>query len=322
MKDHFDRWLSRHPRTQHRRTGKEVSGIGNTIFKTYWFSWPDSDTFKQRLIELLACYPDGVIANEDEESCETIWEAVTGVIREQKTLSERMIPPSVKTAFDAARQQRMARPGYSESDSWHWGRVDGYACFVNNFAADGVPNSVTEWSRDRLRQGHDYEGHVDSITALRVDVIARIAKELNPALASAIVRLGEEKETNPVLAIGGASTPVAAVPESALSAAWFLRTPRRFQGYALPLYKFLKSSHDADASQVPNAREILESFRANQPDEVAKVLFDGIDYYDARGNTKYANLKAISEAIKRLTTLSNGKLRHDSLDKATTRSTS
>jgi len=322
VKDHFDRWLSRHPRNQYRRTGKEVPGSGNTIFKTYWFKWPDADEFKQRLIELIACYPDGVIANEDEESCDTIWETVTGVIREQKTLSEKMIPSSVMAAFDAARRQRMARPGYSENDSWRWGRVDGYACFVNKFAVDGVPNSVTEWSRDRLRQGHHYEGHIDSITGLRVDVIARVAKELNPALASAIVCLGEEKETKPVLAIVGARAPVASVPEKALSAAWFIRTPRRFQGYALPLYKFLKSSHDADASQIPNAREILESFRANQPAEVAKVLFDGIDYYDARGNTKYASLKAISEAIRRITTPSNGKLRHDSLDKATTRSTS
>lgn len=189
MKEHFDRWLSRHPRNQYRRTGREVSGIGNTIFKTYWFKWPDADTCKERLIELLACYPDGVIANEDEESCDTIWEAVTGVIREQKALSERMIPSSVMAAFDAARRQRMARPGYSENDSWRWGRVDGYACFVNKFAVDGVPKSVTEWSRDRLRQGHDYEGHIDSITALRVDVIARIAKTINPVLESAIAAL-------------------------------------------------------------------------------------------------------------------------------------
>ena len=189
MKEHFDRWLSRHPRNQYRRTGREVSGSGNTIFKTYWFKWPDADTFKERLIELLACYADGVIANEDEESCDTIWEAVTGVTREQKALSERMIPASVKAAFDAARQQRMALPGYSENDSWRWGRVDGYACFVNNFAVDGVPNSVTEWSRDRLRQGHDYEGPSDSMTAVRVDVIGRIAKTTNPVLERAIAGL-------------------------------------------------------------------------------------------------------------------------------------
>lgn len=189
MKDHFDRWLSRHPRPQYRRTGREVSGIGHTIFKTYWFKWPDADTFKERLIELLACYPDGVIANEDEESCDTIWEAVTGVIHEQKALSERMIPSSVMAAFDAARRQRMARPGYSENDSWRWGRIDGYACFVNKFAVDGVPNSVTEWSRDRLRQGQHYEGQIDSITALRIDVIARIAKTINPVLEGAIALL-------------------------------------------------------------------------------------------------------------------------------------
>lgn len=189
MKQHYDRWLVRHPRNHLRRTGNEVSGTKTTIVKTYWFKWPDADTFKQRLIELLACYPDGTMSNEDEESCEAIWEAVSGVIREQKSLSEKMIPPSVKAAFDAARQKRMAHPGYSESDSWRWGRVDGYACFVNNFTVSGVRNRVTEWSRDRLRRGHHYEGDIDSITALRVDVIARIAKTINPALEGEITRL-------------------------------------------------------------------------------------------------------------------------------------
>ena len=60
---------------------------------------------------------------------------------------------------------------------------------MNKFAVDGVPNSVTEWSRDRLRQGHDYEGHIDSMTELRVDVITRIAKTVNPVLESAIAAL-------------------------------------------------------------------------------------------------------------------------------------
>lgn len=186
MREQFDRWLVRHPRDQHRRTGNEVPGTKSTIFKTYWFKWPDADTFKARFIELLACYPDGVIADEDEESCDAIWEAVTGVIHEQKSLSRRMIPPSVVAAFDAARQQRITRPGYHKSDSWHWGRVDGYACFVNNFPVDGVPSSVTVWSRDRLRQGHHYEGYIDAMTAIRVDVIARIAATVNPALERAI----------------------------------------------------------------------------------------------------------------------------------------
>jgi len=51
----------------------------------------------------------------------------------------------------------------------------------------------------------------------------------------------------------------------------------------------------------PTARDVVEAWRNNAPAEIAKVLPDGFDYYDANGNTKTAGIDAIRNAIKRMT---------------------
>lgn len=84
------------------------------------------------------------------------------------------------------------------------------------------------------------------------------------------------------------------------SSEWRLFKPQRFQGYASPLYAYLKAAKDA-ASSLPTARDVLNEWRTKVPSEVAKVLVDGIDYYDASGNTKSADLAAIRKAIGRMT---------------------
>ena len=89
-----------------------------------------------------------------------------------------------------------------------------------------------------------------------------------------------------------------AVAESA--SAWTLIRPRRIQGYAWPLYEFLKAAYAA-GKPCPTARDALEAWRIKLPQEVLMVLPGSMDYYNAKGGTKTANLEAIGKAIGRMT---------------------
>ncbi len=82
--------------------------------------------------------------------------------------------------------------------------------------------------------------------------------------------------------------------------AWSLKGPKRFQGYGKPLYDFLKAAHIAGKPR-PNARDVLDSWKSNQPHDVVEVTDNGLKYYDAKGNTKPADLEAIRKAIGRRT---------------------
>lgn len=81
---------------------------------------------------------------------------------------------------------------------------------------------------------------------------------------------------------------------------WTLCRPTSFQGYGRPLFELLKIACNAGKVR-PTARDVVEEWRVNKPPEVAQVLTDSIDYYDANGTTKSANLDAIRKAIGRMT---------------------
>ncbi|WP_208616340.1 hypothetical protein [Acidovorax carolinensis] len=98
-----------------------------------------------------------------------------------------------------------------------------------------------------------------------------------------------------------AVTPAAPVESSASSApAWTVTKPQRYSGYAAPLHRLLVTAH-REGRPRPTARDVLEAWRINKPAEIAKVLPDGFDYYDANGNAKPASLEAIRKSINRLT---------------------
>lgn len=86
-----------------------------------------------------------------------------------------------------------------------------------------------------------------------------------------------------------------------LMPAWAVFKPQRFVAYSLPLWKFLTAAHCENKS-LPTARDVVEAWRSEKPAEIAKMLPDGFDYYDAKGNTKSADLEAIRKAIGRMTT--------------------
>ncbi|MDD2535387.1 MAG: hypothetical protein PHW78_02300 [Macromonas bipunctata] len=82
--------------------------------------------------------------------------------------------------------------------------------------------------------------------------------------------------------------------------AWPITKPQRYKGYSAPLHRLLAAAH-RDGKPRPTAREVVEAWHTDKPAEIAKMLTDGFDYYDAKGNTKPADLDAIRKAIERMT---------------------
>lgn len=83
---------------------------------------------------------------------------------------------------------------------------------------------------------------------------------------------------------------------------WSVVKPQRFSPYRTPLYKFMCSEWQKGRLRRPTPRDVLDAWSVSLPAEIAKVLPDGLDYYDSNGNTKFLNLKALKQAIDRMTT--------------------
>ena len=84
------------------------------------------------------------------------------------------------------------------------------------------------------------------------------------------------------------------------AAAWTVRKPKRFNGYTAPLHRLLAAAHH-DGRPCPTARDVVEAWRNSAPAEIAQVLPDGFNYYDAKGNTKTADLEMVRKVIGRMT---------------------
>ena len=97
-----------------------------------------------------------------------------------------------------------------------------------------------------------------------------------------------------------AATPAPLTDRPSNAPAWTVNKPQRYSGYAAPLHRLLAAAH-RDGNPCPTARDVVETWRHNAPAEIAKVLPDGFDYYDAKGDTKTADLEAIRKAIRRMT---------------------
>ena len=117
---------------------------------------------------------------------------------------------------------------------------------------------------------------------------------------------GESRKPPLVFSTVSAPEPQAATPAPVMAERtseapnWTVRQPQRYNGYAAPLHRLIADAH-RDGKQCPTARDVVEAWRNNAPAEIAKVLPDGFDYYDAKGNTKTADLEAIRKAIGRMT---------------------
>ncbi len=127
-----------------------------------------------------------------------------------------------------------------------------------------------------------------------VDFPPKDTIEAREAAVKLLARRGNNpKAPEAVLPASDNHAPQTAAP------AWSLKRAARFQGYRKPLYDFLKAAHSAGKPR-PNARDVLDSWKSKRPDDVSEVTDNGLKYYDAQGNTKLADLAAISKAIGRL----------------------
>ena len=139
-----------------------------------------------------------------------------------------------------------------------------------------------------------------------VDVVAieRLERMYAPsgALARALM-FGELPKLAQLKKIQGEAASAYAAPVMTVGVSggvnWTLKKPQRFQGYSKPLYDLLKAAHIAGQPS-PKAREVLDKWKGNPPPDVATVTDNGLKYYDAKGNTKPADLDAIRKAIDRM----------------------
>lgn len=97
-----------------------------------------------------------------------------------------------------------------------------------------------------------------------------------------------------------AATPAPVTGSASNAPAWTVIKPLRYNGYTAPLHRLIAAAH-RDGKPCPTARDVVEAWRNNAPAEIAKVLPDGFDYYDTKGDTKTADLEAIRKAIGRMT---------------------
>lgn len=81
---------------------------------------------------------------------------------------------------------------------------------------------------------------------------------------------------------------------------WEVKKPLRNSGYNWLLYRLLNEAYGAGLPR-PTARDVLEKWRCNKPNEITEVLSNEFKYLDSNGDTQVADLDAIRKAIGRMT---------------------
>ena len=184
--------------------------------------------------------------------------------------NESMVPAGAIATLPLTACQHLAAAGRAS-----WRTFDGFEI------VDGV---LQRYTKGQLVAGEpDFETLPDDCRVVGYDVHALADEYTAPEAQQA------EPQAAPVVA------------ESASNAqAWTLAKPQRFNGYTVPLHRLIAAAH-REGKPCPTARDVVEAWRINAPAEIAKVLPDGFDYYDAKGDTKTADLEAIRKAIRRMT---------------------
>lgn len=81
---------------------------------------------------------------------------------------------------------------------------------------------------------------------------------------------------------------------------WCPIKPKRQDDLSAAIYKALKAAHECGKPR-PKARELLDQWQSALPAGIEKVLTDGVDYLDGKGQPgKTADLKAIKKRIERM----------------------
>lgn len=183
-----------------------------------------------------------------------------------------------------------------------------------SFEEVGGERTLIEWLKIAKERGWQYDPWVDEYIAARNASGSPLSHQ-SGANHSALAESGKTGEVSKdgVKGVDGkppSSSTIAAAPAHAPAPvvavnlsdapAWTVSKPQRYNGYTAPLHRLLAAAH-RDGKTCPTARDVVEDWRNNTPAEIAKVLPDGFDYYDAKGDTKTADLEAIRKAIGRMT---------------------
>ncbi|EKD98936.1 MAG: hypothetical protein ACD_23C00205G0002 [uncultured bacterium] len=184
--------------------------------------------------------------------------------------NENMVPAGAIATLPLTACQHLAAAGRAS-----WRTFDGF---------EMVEGVLQRYTKGLLVAGEpDFETVPDDCRVVGYDVHALADEYTAPEAQQA------EPQAAPVVA------------ESASNAqAWTIAKPQRFNGYTAPLHRLIAAAH-REGKPCPTARDVVEVWRINAPAEIAKVLPDGFDYYDAKGDTKTADLEAIRKAIRRMT---------------------
>jgi len=184
--------------------------------------------------------------------------------------NENKVPAGAIATLPLTACQHLAAAGRAS-----WRTFDGFEM------VDGV---LQRYTKGHVVAGEpDFETVPDDCRVVGYDVHALADEYTAPEAKQA------EPQAAPVVADSASTAPD-----------WTVSKPQRYNGYTAPLHRLLTAAH-RDGNPCPTARDVVEAWRINAPAEIAKVLPDGFDYYDAKGNTKTADLEAIRKAIGRMT---------------------
>ena len=184
--------------------------------------------------------------------------------------NENRVPAGAIATLPLTACQHLAAAGRAS-----WRTFDGFEL------VEGV---LQRYTKGELVAGEpDFETVPDDCRVVGYDVHALADEYTAPEAKQA------EPQAAPVVADSASTAPD-----------WTVSKPQRYNGYTAPLHRLLAAAH-RDGNPCPTARDVVEAWRNNAPAEIAKVLPDGFDYYDAKGNTKTADLEAIRKAIGRMT---------------------
>ena len=184
--------------------------------------------------------------------------------------NENRVPAGAIATLPLTACQHLAAAGRAS-----WRTFDGFEM------VDGV---LQRYTKGHVVAGEpDFETVPDDCRVVGYDVHALADEYTAPEAKQA------EPQAAPVVADSASTAPD-----------WTVSKPQRYNGYTAPLHRLLAAAH-RDGNPCPTARDVVEAWRNNAPAEIAKVLPDGFDYYDANGNTKTAGIDAIRNAIKRMT---------------------
>jgi hypothetical protein len=165
-------------------------------------------------------------------------------------------------------------------------------CGVAEKDLDGYAQKVPDADEETKIPFYDVQSRLDRAADDALYELIRAEKFKEFARLEAKEEWESSKQTTATPA--PAAGPAIAVPS------WSpITSLQRASGYRWPLYQFLKAAHAA-GKPIPKARDVLDKWRENPPPDVATVTDNGLKYYDAKGNTKPADLEAIRKAIDRM----------------------